>query len=105
MTIQIWHTTDDLCGPPCAKVQSFMADVIEMASFLEPADPITVEPHYVFVNCTDPGTGASARRGVVPVLFVSTPTHRCNKSDIFCLWLASSRHSFCVELVCVVTTK
>lgn len=62
VTIQIWHTTDDYCGPACSRVEKFMADVIQMAEFLGPDDAVTVEPHYLFVNCTNPG----ARRAMPP---------------------------------------
>lgn len=54
-TIQIWHTTDDDCGPACVHTEQFLYDIADLAQTLGPNDPITIEPHFLFANCTNSG--------------------------------------------------
>lgn len=95
VTIQIWHTTDDFCGPSCTQVQNFMNDVIKMAEFLDSSNPITVEPRFVFTNCTSNDEGVD---------------HSCSSCSVSAQQMDSNYHNRSMlsgfpELPCNVMTS
>lgn len=72
VTLQIWHTTDDDCGPACDRMAHFLSDVANMAKYLGPDDPIRVEPHFLFVNCTNTGAPLFSRLRSLLFLWIAT---------------------------------
>ena len=50
-TVEIWHHTDDACGPLCDQQIAFLKEVAEVESKQGDGDQIHVKPHFTFQKC------------------------------------------------------